>query len=161
MEEHFLVLKPWTFWTYLGFDAYAASCCQGIYMKHSWYPSYKRILILLFSFTNAYSSFYFILLLTFASAHPQRDCTFYSCVLTVFKFQLWLEALYRKLDTFSDSFIVDLFIPLVYRYGVTTVWFPSSGCKCQCSEHGSWQVTGLELATQASVPGGIWLPAFH
>lgn len=47
---------------------------------------------------------------------------FYSCVLTVFKLQL-LEALHWKLDIFSTSFIVDLFIPLVYRYSVTTVGF--------------------------------------
>lgn len=84
----------------------------------------------------------FLLLLTFASMHSQQDCVFYSSVLTVFKFQLLLEALYRKLDIFSDSFVVDLFIPLVYRYGVTTIWFPSSGCKCQRSEHASWQLTG-------------------
>lgn len=91
----------------------------------------------------------FLVLLAFASMHSQEDCVVYSAVLTVFKFHLLLAALYRKLDIVSDSFIVDLFIPLVYRYGVTTVWFPSSGCKHQCSERASWQLTGLELATQA------------
>lgn len=63
----------------------------------------------------------FLVLLAFASMHSQEDCVVYSAVLTVFKFHLLLAALYRKLDIVSDSFIVDLFIPLVYRYGVTTV----------------------------------------
>ena len=91
----------------------------------------------------------FLLFLTFASVYSQQDCVFYTCVLTVFKFQLLLEALDQKLDIFSDTFIVDLFIPLVYRYGVTTVWFPSFGCKRQRSDRASWQLTSPELATQA------------
>lgn len=119
-------------------------------MKHLQHPSYTCIFIPAF-----------ILLLTFASLHSQRDCVFHSCVLTVFKFQLLLEALYWKLDIFTTSLIVDLFIPLAYRYNVTTVWFPSSGYKCQCSEHTSWQLIGLELAMPALVPGGIWLPVLH
>jgi len=78
---------------------------------------------------------------------------------------LLLEALCWKLDTFSSSIIVDLFIPLVDTVNVVTI-VRLSNSKYQMPSFGAYilataRLIGLEFVMQAVLPRSIYVTDFH